>query len=152
MKRGVAILFLSVSILPNLALAQVKEDSFFSTSAKASVGEGITLPKDWGEIKAFGQMFWDATIGILPNFVKKIWKEEVLPFWRKMGDWVQKNILNPYIYPFFNKEIKTREPIIEAEFQKEKKEMKESIKTEVPKLTKSITDFSIWEKIKELIK
>jgi len=131
-KRGVIILILLGMILPNFSFAQ---------------GEGVKLPENWEDIKAIGQRLFDVIVKDLPGVFVKIWQEEVLPIWQKMWNWLKENIFDPYINPFFKKEIESRKPIIGTEFQKEKKEMKEGIKIEAPQLIKSF-----WDKFKELIK
>ncbi len=107
----------------------------------------IKAPETMEEAKEFGQKTLEVGKKELPGIIEKIWREEVLPIWQKMGDWFKKNIWEPYIKPFFRKEIEKRKPVIKEEFQKEKEEMKESVKKEVPKVGKSL-----WEKFKELIK
>lgn len=57
-----------------------------------------------------------------------------------------KNIWYKISVPF-KKEAERRKPLIEEEFEKEKTQMKEEIKTEIPKTTKSL-----WERFKELLK
>ena len=93
----------------------------------------------------------------LEAILKKIWKEEVVPVFQKIWNFIKK-LWNSYILPNIKKlwqkittpfieEIERRKPKIEKEFQKEKQEMKEEIKTELPKIGKSL-----WQKFKELIK
>ena len=90
---------------------------------------------------------------MLPEILKRIWREEALPIWKRVYQFF-KNIWDSYIFPFFQniwqkilrilgREVQKRKPIIEEEFKKEKEEMKE----EVPKVGKSL-----WERFKELIK
>ena len=90
----------------------------------------------------------------LPKTIKKIWEENVLPVWKKMWNWAKTNIwennLKPWfqgvwegILKIFGKELEKRKPIIEEEFEKEKEE----VKTEVPKVGKSLL-----EKFKDLLK
>lgn len=106
----------------------------------------ITPPKTLDEAKKMGEKAFKE----LPGILEKIWKEEVLPVWKKMLGWFKKNIWDA-IVSFFKKEVEPRakeevekrKPIIKEEFKKEKEELKE----EVPKVTKSL-----WEKFKELIK
>lgn len=108
-------------------------------------------PENLDEAKKIGEKALEVSKKELPGIVEKIWKEEVLPVWQKMYDWFRENIWERYILPFFKKEveprtrqeIEKRKPIIQEEFQKEEKELKE----EVP-----IVGKSLWEKFKDIIK
>lgn len=103
--------------------------------------------------KKWLENIWELIKEKLPGTLKKIWNEEILPVWQKMGDRA-KNIWNSYLYPrleniwqkiksVFGEEIEERKPIIEKEFEKEKEEMK----GDAPKVGKSL-----WERFKELIR
>ena len=124
-------------ILPNFSFAQV------------SSGESIKLPGNLEEIKDAGLK----ALGFIPEFLKRIW-DGFSGFCLKVWNFL-KNIWNSYIFPFFDnlwqktlgKEIRERKPVIEEEFKKEKKEMKEEIKAGLPNTLKSL-----WERFKELIK
>jgi len=133
MKRGVALLILFGALLVGFSSAQESR--------------GATMPEGLDDFKKIGERFLDVVRKDLPGIITGIWKKEVLPFWQKMGDWFKENIFDPYINPFFKKEIEPRGPVIEEEFEKEKEELKEDIKTEMPEAGRSI-----WERIQDLIK
>ena len=119
----------------------------------------VSPPKTLEEAKEIGERAIKEVIESLTRILEKIWKEEVLPIWQGMYNWVKKNFWDPYLWPFlqkiwqrieaiFKKEAEKRKEIFEKEFQKEKMELKKEIKEEIlPKATKSL-----WEKFKELIK
>lgn len=122
--KGIVILILLGFLLPSFSFAQEAP---------------ITPPGTIEEAKEIGKRFLEK----IPGTLKKIWREEVLPFLQKIYNWLKEKIWDPYIGPFFKKEIEKRKPIIKEEFRKEKKELKE----EIPKVGKSL-----WERFKELIK
>ncbi len=120
------ILIITVSILPNFSFAQTQP-------------QPLGPPETVEEAKEIGKGLLEK----LPRTLEKIWKEEVLPFLKKISNWLKEKIWDSYIGPFFKKEIEKRKPIIKEEFKKEKEELRE----EVPKVGKSL-----WQKFKELIK
>lgn len=107
----------------------------------------IKAPEDLEEVKELGEKALDIGKKELPGTLGKIWKEEVLPLWQRMYDWLKRTVWDPYLNPFFQKEMEKRKPMIGEEFEKEKEEMRESAKEEIPKATKSL-----WERLKELVK
>jgi hypothetical protein len=137
MNKVIAILILAGLLLPSFSFAQEQVPP-------------IKAPETIEEVKEMGEKALEVGEKELPGIIERIWKEEVLPIWQKMYDWFKTNIW-PKIQGWFKKEvtpeIEKRKPLIKEEFQKEKKEMKESAKTELPKVSKSL-----WEKFKELIK
>lgn len=95
-----------------------------------------------------------STIGL--NALKQGW-QEALRTWGRMAD-IFFNLWKTYILPWtkslwqkiktpFIKEIEKRKPIIEEEFKKEEKEIKEEIKVEASRAGKSL-----WQRFKELFK
>lgn len=141
--KFIIILSILTLILPSLVFAQ-------SQSVKVPDTPGEAKDMIIRAIKSIGENL----LGIL----KKIFNEGVLPVWKKMYYWSQENVWDSHIFPWlkniwqkisgiFGKELEKRKPVIEEEFQKEKTEMKEDVKTEVPQAGKSL-----WEKFKELIK
>ncbi len=103
----------------------------------------LAPPETIEKLKEMLQRATEVVQGVLPGTLEKTWKEEVLPIWQKMWDWFKKTFWDPYIAPFFEKEVEKRKPIVKKEFQKEKEEMKQ----ELPEVIKSL-----WDKLKELIK
>lgn len=107
----------------------------------------ITPPENLEEVKEMGEKAFKTSEKELPGTLEKIWKEEVLPIWQRMYDWFKKTVWDPCLGPFFQREIEKRKPEIKEGFEKEKKEMKEEVKTELPKVGKSL-----WERFKEAFK
>ena len=112
--------------------------------------QSITPPGTLDEAKKIGERALETAQKEIPGIFERIWKEEVLPVWQKIFNWVKSKIWEPYLWPWFEniqalfgEELEKRKPIIKEEFQKEKQE----IKTEAPQLGKSL-----WERFKELIK
>jgi hypothetical protein len=99
----------------------------------------VSPPETLEEVKEIGKKIEKE----IPKMLEKVWKEEILPIWQKIYNWLKKTFWDPYLGPFFKREIEKRKPIIEEEFKKEKEEMKE----ELPRVGKSL-----WERFKELIK
>lgn len=100
------------------------------------------IPADLNQTQKIGEGIWKTIRQTLPDAVKNIWQEQVLPVWQKMLDWFNQKI-GFKIKGLFLGEIEKRGPIIKDEFQKEKQEVKE----EAPKVGQSL-----WEKFKELIR
>lgn len=94
--------------------------------------DSINLPETLGEIKTIGEKTVIILLKTLPENIKKIWQEEILPIWQKMYYWLKKTFWDPFLGPFFQKEIEKRKPFVKEEFQKEKVEMKTEIKKGFP--------------------
>jgi len=113
----------------------------------------IEAPETIEEAKELGEEFFQKSKEQLPQIIGRLWKEEVLPIWRKMyeiwSNWwdfsIQPWLQNIWqrVMALFGQEIEKRKPQIEEELEKEKEELKE----ELPDVTKSL-----WERFKELIK
>jgi hypothetical protein len=106
-------------------------------------GGTVKLPENIDQAKEMGKGF----LSILPDFLKSAYQEAF-----GVGKWIYQKavpIWDSYVFPWLDKyvlqKIEKRKPVIEEEFQKEKEEMKEGIKTEVPRVNKTF-----WEKVKEL--
>jgi len=106
----------------------------------------INPPENIEEVKVVGEKALGVGEKELPGIIEKIWKEEVLPIWQKMWDWVKANIWSR-IESWIKPEIEKRKQFFKEGFGRKKEEMKEELKTEVPKASKSL-----WEKFRELIK
>jgi len=113
----------------------------------------IEAPKTIEEIIAWGKSFFQKIREQLPQIVEKIWKEEVLPVWKKMYEtWLSwwnsfikirfQNLWQKFT-TLIREEIEKRKPQIEKEFQEEKEELKEEVQE---------SKKSFWDKLKELIK
>jgi hypothetical protein len=111
------------------------------------MGQSVDLPSQEGSNKgilsaipgAFGTL-WDEALSLGQiglNWLKNLWDSYILSWISNMWGRVS---------PSINKEIETRKPGVEEEFQKEKKEIKEDIPTVVQ------TGKSLWERFKDLIK
>jgi len=135
MKKAITILILFGLLLPSFYFVQ-------------GANQSPQAPETLKEAEVVGGKF----LRLLPEALKKVW-QEALEIWQIMGKKV-KNFWNSYILPWFQniwqkiqssfgKEIEERKPAIEKEFKEEKEEMK----TELPKVGKSL-----WERFKEIIK
>ena len=105
-----------------------------------------SLPETMGEAREAGERALDIGEKELPGIIERIWREEVLPVWLSMWNWLKAKTwskIERWIMPEYEK----RKQYFEEGFEPEKEELKEEIKTEVPKATRSL-----WEKFKELIK
>ena len=138
--KFVTILILVGLILPSFSFAQEKP---------------LSQPESLKEAKEMGKKILDSAFKELPGILKRIWKEEVLPVWKKMSDWFLastwpkiKSFFKKEIEPKTKKEIEKRKPVIKEEFKKEKEELKKEVKEKI--ISKSLK--SLWEKFKELIK
>lgn len=100
----------------------------------------IGVPEDIEEAKEMGERAIEIGKRRIPETIKELWNERVLPMWKKMYEWFKVNIWLK-IQPRIEEEIERRVPIIKEEFEKEKQEMKE----ELPEITKTL-----WERLKEL--
>lgn len=125
--RKIAVLLVSIIFLFN-----------FSFTA----AENYDQPKNLKETEALGEGAADAAQKKLPGAMEKIWKEEVLPKWSGMYDWLSDNVLKGII-PRIKEEFERRKEIVKERFQKKKGE----IKQEAPAAGKSL-----WERLKEIIR
>jgi len=87
------------------------------------------MPQTIEEAESLGMRILTA----LPEAVKKVWREEALPFWQKMWAWAQ-GPWNSYIKPKvefwwqrFLSLLGKETPDLEKEFQKERKEMEKDL-------------------------
>ena len=123
------------------------------------------MANDCRYVAYFDMLGFKKALEELPAILKKIWREEALPVWKKMGNWFRniwenyiksslRNFWYSYLKPkiqsflervkeFLGKEVEERKPIIEEEFEKEKEELME----ELPGVTKSL-----WERFKALLR
>ena len=135
MKKAITILILFGLLLPSFYFVQAANQS----------------PKPPQTLKE-AEIVGGKILKLLPETLKEIW-QEALEIWQAIKKRV-KNFCDSYIWPWFQniwqkiqfsfgKEIKEKKPIIEEEFKKEKEEMK----TEIPKVGKTL-----WERFKEIIK
>ncbi len=135
------------SIYLGSALSNV-EVPYFSF-AQQSPGLGLTPPQSMEEAKAIGIR----ALGFLPQTLQEVWQGFLGYCLTLVNIFVK--IWNNYIFPYLKKvwesslkqELEKRIPGIKQEYQTEKTEMTQDVKTEVPKVTKTL-----WEKFKELIK
>lgn len=109
----------------------------------------IKAPENFEEAKQIGEKTFNVAKSDLPGIIQNIWQNEVWPTWKKMGDYLNAWIQNIWqkLKKIFQTEFEKRQPLINEEFKKEKTELKEGLKTEVPTAGKSL-----WEKIKEIIR
>lgn len=113
----------------------------------------LEKPKTLEEVKEMSYQAFDVAEKEMPGILEQIWREEVIPTWRGMWQWL-KNIWNIHIMPrvealwqaikeLLGKEVEKRKTIIEEELQKEAEE----IRREAPEVGRSL-----WERFRELIR
>lgn len=115
--------------------------SLFSFGNFAAAQNSLSQPETVEEAKELGKKALEIGKKKLPGIIEKIWEQEVLPIWQKMYNWFLENIWAE-VWPYAEKEIEKRRPLIEEEFEKEKQELRK----EAPELGKSL-----WQRFKELI-
>ena len=156
-KTSKALLILSLVslVLPNFCIAQQSAP--------------IEVPKTIEEGKNVVIKAAEKIIELLPEIIKRTWREDVIPLWEKMWQWfkdfwrsyatktfnyVWYSNLKPIIKSsvqkvgdsfmrFVGKEVDEKRSVIEEEFEKEKKEIRESL----PQDTETI-----WQRFKDLFK
>jgi len=116
--------------------------SLFTPIFAQNVG---TVPGNMSEVESRANTLLNA----IPAVLRGLWHELVGYFWTFMN-WLA-YVFNKYVKTpavnFWNREIIVKKPSVEQEFQKEKQEMKQDIKTEVPVIGKSL-----WNKFMDLIR
>jgi len=112
----------------------------FPFNVKAQDEIPLHAPKDLEEIQEFGEGMLEASKEQLPDIIKRLWNEDVMPLWQKMYDWFDLNIGSKF-KEVFDEEVEKRRPVVEQEYEKEKEEVKE----ELPIVTQSL-----WERLLEL--
>jgi len=130
------LIFLIVFVILSLSL------SGFSFAQEKT----IKAPETLEEAKEMGERGIEEGKRKLPDIIVKIWKEEVLPVWRRMYEWFYDNIwlktkawFQREVYPRTKEELEQRKQIIEEEFPREKQELEEELPT-------------LWGRFLELIK
>jgi len=136
---GLAVLFTAPLIAPALSLAQ---------NSQAGPPENIDQAKEMGE-RAL-----EATKTQAPGIISDVWKEEVVPVWKKMFGWAKEKIWDDWLSSWLKNlwatilrilrvEVENRAPGAQQEIQKEK----EQIQAEAPQVGRSL-----WDKFLEIIK
>jgi len=118
----------------------------FIAFAKTDFDQNIVqIPNTIDEAKQMGE----GMLPLIPGIIKGLWNDgtKVLKsLFDFSNDQWNKNIF-PVVNKYFGEIIRKRSPIIKQEFEKESTEMKEDIKSEMPKITKGL-----WDTIKEILK
>src|SRR4030042_181798 len=136
---GLAVLFTASLAAPALSLAQ---------NSQSGPPENIDQAKEMGE-KAL-----EVTKTQAPGIISDVWKEEVVPVWKKMFGWAKEKIWDDWLSPWLKNlwatilrilkvEVENRVPGAQQEIQKEK----EQIQAEAPQVGRSL-----WDKFLEIIK
>jgi hypothetical protein len=89
----------------------------------------------------------------LPDIIRDIWYNNVLPVWQNMYDWSYTNIwlkIKNFLGSRVEEEIETRKDIVEGEFEQEKEELKKELPGTLDKIWKFIGD--VVQKLKILWK
>lgn len=112
----------------------------------------IQAPETIEEAKEFGRQIGEQ----LPDEVEKIFTSEALPIWDDMlvlagkmweqyiVGWIDGIVAN--LVGLVGREVEKRGPQIQAEFEKEKEELREELKNEAREATKGL-----WERFKSLL-
>jgi hypothetical protein len=136
-KKSVFLLIITLFILVNISSAQPVEN--------------LKQPENLKEAEEMQKQIFEVGKRNLPEEIKRLWKEEVVPVWQTMYDWFERNIwikiFKKEIQPRVEEEAERRGVIIEEEFEKEKKELKENIREELPQIQKSfwLRLLELWE-------
>jgi hypothetical protein len=132
MNKKIIIFLISISFL----------FSNFNFIAKAEEGK-VAIPETTEGAKSVIMNMIKAGREQLPQSIKSMWNEEVLPVWGRMYDWYKENI-----WSRVQENIKMREPAVKEAFQQEKGEMATDIKKEAPKISEYLK--SLWQEFKNL--
>lgn len=138
-------------------------------SSLSQTPNNLQPPEDINQIKEEAQKTGKSVLQRLPEAVKQVWRNEILPLWRKMWSFFKifwEKTLGPYLSnlwynhlkPFIEKivikiekmagkKIEENKPQVQEEFQKKKEETKKELEKQLPKATQTI-----WDKLKEVIK
>ena len=110
----------------------------------------INVPVSTDAIKNIWQKVTEDSGGGIMEKIKNFWNNEILPVLKKIYNWLKANVW-PKIKPLYDKllkpEVDKRKPGIGLEAEKEKQEMTQSAKQDLPKAFESL-----WTKIKTLLK
>jgi len=110
--------------------------------------ENVKIPENFQEAKGLLEKVFEILKDKLPQAISKIWKEEVVPVWQKIYEWLKvywlkfKNWFQNIFQSKAKEEIVKRKPVIEEEFEKEKEELK----AELPKIRENL-----WQRFLDLI-
>lgn len=118
------------------------------------LSEQITPPDTPEEAVEMGEKVTEAAKEEFPVILEKIWKEEILPFWKRMWNWTKdywKDTLWPRIKGLWERRVKSP---VEDEAEKRKEVIEERIETEKEEIEEKISETkkSIWEKMKDFLK
>jgi len=98
-------------------------------------------PENLEEAKGFGLEI----IGQLPGAVKKIWREEVLPLWQKMWDWLKGQLQK--LWDWLKAQLQKLWNCILGLLGREVEKVKSEAKEKQEEIQKSL-----WQKFKDLFK
>jgi len=79
----------------------------------------------------------------LPDIIRDVWNNNVLPVWQKMYDWAYTNIwlrIKDSLGSRVEEEIEIRKEIVDQEFEQEKEEVKKELPGILNKIWKFIRD------------
>ena len=112
---------------------------------------GLEAPETFEEAQEMGEQALEIGKKQLPDIIRGIWYEDVLPVWQRMYDWTYTNIwlkLKNFFGSRVGGEIEKRKEIVEQELEQEKEEVKE----ELPGILDKAWEFikSVFREIKVL--
>ena len=103
--------------------------------------QAITPPKNFQEVKERGGNFLEAAKEKLPTIMEDVWKNQIVPFWKKIDAWTKNNILSKMEHHYQKINSGAREKI-----KKQGPIVKEGLEKKLPK-----SGESFWEKFKVFI-
>jgi len=110
--------------------------------------ETISAPNTFQEAFEMVRQAFENAKQRLPEIIRGLWYNEVLPRWQSMYDWVYiniwlkiKNFFLGIVKPRVEQEYEKRKPQVEEEYEKEKEEFRQ----ELPDVLRGI-----WRRFREL--
>jgi len=106
-------------------------------------GNGLEVPETLDEAQEVGEQALEIGKKELPDIIKELWYENVLPVWQKMYDWFYANIwlkIKNFFGPRIEQEIETRKEVVDQEFEQEKEEVKKELPGLIDKIWQFIKD------------
>jgi len=113
----------------------------------------IEAPETFEEAQQMGEQALEIGKKELPDVIKGLWYDNVLPMWQKMYDWFHAKIwlkIKQLFGSRVEQEIEIRKEIVEQEFEQEKQEVKEELPGVLDRIWQFIRD--IVQKLKILWK
>jgi len=101
---------------------------------------GFEAPETFEQAQQLGEEALEIGKKQLPDIIRDVWNNNVLPVWQKMYDWAYTNIwlrIKNLLGSRVEQEIEIRKEIVDQEFEQEKEE----VKKELPGILNKILEF-----------